>query len=271
MALDHSLERLVVIRARRETVFRYFTDSARFAAWWGPGSTVDARPGGAVRIRYPNAVEATGEVLEVAAPERFVFTYGYVDPSKGVPPGGSRVTITLETVPEGTRLKLLHDLADSKSRDAHRSGWPYQLAVFATVVAAEEHADLAGKADAWFRGWAEPDGEKRRTLLREAAAPSIEFRDPYGCVSGMDDLERHIVQVQTFMPGLTLQREGDPRQCQGTALVDWVMRSPDGVKRGRGTNVVDLAPDGRFARVVGLAARPERSEVDGGKPSADQV
>jgi hypothetical protein len=29
--LDHVLERTVVIRARRSTVFRNFTDSARFA------------------------------------------------------------------------------------------------------------------------------------------------------------------------------------------------------------------------------------------------
>ena len=261
MTLDHSLERVVIIRARRETVFRYFTDSARFAAWWGPGSLVDPKPGGAVRIRYPNAVEAAGEVLELKAPERFVFTYGYADPSKGVPPGGSRVTITLEAVSEGTRLRLVHDLSDAKSRDAHRVGWPYQLAVFATVVASEEHAGVAGRADAWFRAWAEPDAAKRRTFLEEAAAPAVEFRDPYGCVSGLDDLERHIVQLQTFMPGLTLHRDGVPRHCQGTAAVDWVMRSPDGVERGRGTNVVDLAPDGRFASVVGLPARAERGQV----------
>lgn len=259
MSLEHSPERVVIIRARRETVFRYFSDSARFAAWWGPGSSVDPRPGGAVRIRYPNAVEATGEVLELKPPERFVFTYGYADPSKGVPPGGSRVTITLEAVAEGTKLQLVHDLADAKSRDAHLAGWPYQLAVFATVVAAEEHANVAGKADTWFRAWAEPEPEKRRTLLSGAAAPAVDFRDPYGCVSGLEDLERHIVQVQTFMPGLTLHRDGVPRQCQGMALVDWVMRSPDGVERGRGTNVVELAPDGRFARVVGLPARAEGS------------
>ena len=48
------LERVVEISARRDTVFRYFTDSERCAAWWGSGSTIDARPGGSVRIRYPD-------------------------------------------------------------------------------------------------------------------------------------------------------------------------------------------------------------------------
>ena len=263
MTLEHSLERIVTIRARRETVFRYFTDPARFAAWWGAGSTIDPRPGGAVRIRYPNAVAASGEVIELKPPERIVFTYGYEDPSKPIRPGGSRVTITLAPVPEGTRLTLTHEFADSKTRDEHRQGWPYQLAVFATVVAAEEHAGVGGVADLWFRAWAERDPVRRRADLSAAASPDVEFRDAYGCVAGIDDLEQHIVQVQMFMPGLTLVRAGEPRQCQGTALVDWVVRGPDGSERGRGTNAVELAPDGRFARVVGLPARPEGAQVQG--------
>jgi hypothetical protein len=57
--LTQTLERSVLIHAERATVFRYFTDSARFARWWGEGSSIDARPGGAMRIRYPNGIEAS--------------------------------------------------------------------------------------------------------------------------------------------------------------------------------------------------------------------
>jgi hypothetical protein len=53
---------------------------------------------------------------------------------------------------------------------------------------------------------------------------------------------------------MRLERSGDVRQCQGTALADWVARAADGAARGRGTNVFELAPDGRIARVVGLWA-----------------
>src|SRR5262249_50376927 len=70
------LERTVVIGARPATVFRFFTDSERWASWWGAGSTIEARPGGRLFIRHPNGVESAGEVLEVAPPERIVFTYG---------------------------------------------------------------------------------------------------------------------------------------------------------------------------------------------------
>ena len=92
--LPHLLARSVLIRARRATVFAFFTDSARFAAWWGPGSTIDPRPGGAVRIRYPNAAEAGGEVVEIVPGERIVFTYGYPEAGKPVPVGGSRCQTT---------------------------------------------------------------------------------------------------------------------------------------------------------------------------------
>ena len=39
------LDRTVVIRARPETVFGFFTDSGRWAAWWGAGSTIDPQAG----------------------------------------------------------------------------------------------------------------------------------------------------------------------------------------------------------------------------------
>ena len=52
--LPHHLDRTVVIKATPETVFRFFTDSTRWASWWGAGSTIDANPGGKVYIRHPN-------------------------------------------------------------------------------------------------------------------------------------------------------------------------------------------------------------------------
>jgi hypothetical protein len=44
----------------------------------------------------------------------------------------------------------------------------------------------------------------------------------------------------------------DARLSQGTAIVPWVAKKSNGDPAGRGTNVFDLAPDGRIARVVGF-------------------
>ena len=251
--LDHRLERTVLIRARRETVFAFFTDSARFAAWWGAGSTVDGRPGGAIRIRYPNGATASGEVLEVRPPERVVFTYGYDDPAKPIPPGGSRVTVTLEETPDGTLLHLRHDVGDAATRDAHVPGWRYQLAVFANVAAREAHAGAPAAIDRFFAAWSEPDPGRRAAELAAIAVPEVAFRDAWSCTSGIEDLGAHLAAVQLHRPGARLARDGEVRQCQGTALAGWVARGADGSELGRGTNVFDLAPDGRIARVVGIA------------------
>src|ERR1700734_881352 len=109
--LPYDFHRTVLIKARPETVFRFFTDSARWAGWWGAGSTIDATPGGKMYIRHPNGVETLGEVLEVTPPERIVFTYGFAT-GKPIPPGGSQVTIRLDADEGGTRLHLVHEFAE---------------------------------------------------------------------------------------------------------------------------------------------------------------
>ena len=81
-AVTHRIDRQVVIQAAPAIVFGFLTESSRWAAWWGAGSEIDARPGGRMKIRYPDGTEATGEVIEFAAPDRIVFTYGY---SSGAP------------------------------------------------------------------------------------------------------------------------------------------------------------------------------------------
>jgi uncharacterized protein YndB with AHSA1/START domain len=249
--LEHSLERTIVICAPRAVVFHYFTDSERFASWWGAGSRIEARPGGGVFIRYPNGVTASGRVVELAEGESIVFTYGY-DSGRPIPPGSSRVTIHLEDHPRGTRLKLRHEFADSTVRDDHVAGWRYQLALFANVAGNEAQASLADMADRWFAAWRENDAAAREALLRACVTETVMFQDAYGCTSGLEDLDAHIAAAQVHMPGVAIRRDGIPRHCQGTALIDWVVTGADGAPRGRGTSIFTLTPDGRIAGVVGL-------------------
>jgi uncharacterized protein YndB with AHSA1/START domain len=251
MSLPHHLDRTVTIQATRETVFRFFTDDARWAAWWGAGSTIDPQPGGQVLIRYPNGIEASGEVLEVRPPERIVFTYGYAS-RQPIPPGSSRVTIRLEAFEGGTRLNLLHEFAEAAVRDEHVQGWRYQLSVFGNVVADEIHAGAAGLADAWFRAWSATATDERERILAVVAAPHVRFRDRFGLIDGVPDLISHVDAMQRFMPGVRLERRGEVRHCQGTALVDWVGVGGDGQERGSGTNVFIFGADGLIESVTGF-------------------
>jgi uncharacterized protein YndB with AHSA1/START domain len=127
----------------------------------GRGLSIDARAGGKVLIRYPNGVEALGEVLEILPMDRIVFTYGYTS-GKPIPPGGSTVTIRLEANETGTRVHLLHEFAEAAARDQHIQGWRFQLSVFANVVADEVFAHAAGVVDAWFDAWTVIDDQARQ-------------------------------------------------------------------------------------------------------------
>ena len=250
-AYEHQLDRAIRIAASPETVFRFFTDSDRWAKWWGAGSRIDARVGGDVLIRYPGGVEASGVVLEVAPPSRIVFTYGYAS-GKPIPPGSSEVVIELRASEEGTLLSLAHRFTEPGVRDQHVQGWRYQLSVFANVVADEVFASAEAVADAWFDAWAENDDARRAAAFSSLAAPAIVFRDRYSCLEGADEIALHAGAAQRFMPGIRLRRAGAVVQCQGSALVDWVAAAPDGAEKMRGTNVFLLGVDGRIVAVTGF-------------------
>jgi uncharacterized protein YndB with AHSA1/START domain len=249
--LIHGMQRTIVIAAKRSTVFRYFTDSKRFADWWGEGSSIEGYKGGAVQIRYPNGVLASGEILEIMPPERIVFTYGY-ESGKPIPPGSSRVTILLKDHSEGTELTLHHDFSDAAIRDSHIQGWRYQLALFSNVVSGDQHSNAQDLVDAFFELWNTKEAGLRSERMGKLLDPAIRFQDRYSCTSGMDDLTPHLAAIHQFMPGLTILRDGEVQQCQGTAIARWITKRTDGSEASKGLNVFHLTPDGKILRVIGF-------------------
>jgi len=252
MERPFKLDRDVTIQASPETVFRFFTDNERWSKWWGAGSTIDPRPGGAIYIRHPNGVENSGEVLEIAPPQSISFTFGYPS-GKPYPPEASYVTITLAPAGAATRLSLHHDLADEATRDAMVQGWRFQLSVFSNVVANEVHAGAEGAVDAWFSLWTITDDGERGALIEKLTAPGVTFRDRYSMLEGYEDLRTHIGAARRFMPGLTMQRRGATRHCQGTVLAEWAAVGADGAEKMSGTNVFVFGPDGKMQSVTGIA------------------
>ena len=251
IALAHRLDRTLVIQAQRETVFQFFTDTPQWAAWWGAGSTIDARPGGRMLIRHPNGVEVSGQVAEVEVPERIVFTYGYAS-GQPIPPDGSRVTIRLDRHPKGTLLQLTHEFADVQPRDEHVQGWRFQLSLFANLIANTVSTGATALVDQWFATWSESDTLARDRSLATIAAPDVRFGDRFSCLEGAAEVSAHLAAAQRFMPGMRLERRGEIRHCQWHVLADWVALGNDGQERGRGTNLFELNADGQIASVTGF-------------------
>ena len=251
ISLPYQLARVVTIAAAPETVFSFFTDSARWARWWGAGSTIEPRPGGRMLIRHANGIEVAGEVLSVEPPRTIVFTYGFVSGTP-IPVGGSRVTIELQPVESGTQLRLAHDFVEEIARDHHIQGWRYQLALFANAVTDVLHEGAGGVVDRWFAAWNDPDPIRRRETIESLVAPDVAFKDRFGLTGGVDELLGHIAAVHQFMPGLRLERQGEARHCQGLVLADWAALGQDGTTKARGTNAFGMAADGRIATVTGF-------------------
>jgi uncharacterized protein YndB with AHSA1/START domain len=251
--MNETIERSIVIKAQRATVWRFFCDVERFASWWGPGSHIEARIGGAVRICYPGGSTASGEVLAIDPPNSIVFSFGYDDPSKPLRPGGSQVHVSLHEHPLGTRLELRHQLPTRELADQHVPGWRYQLAIFAKLAHAQQHGEREQVVDAWFSAWNASDRSAREQALMRAVGDDVEFVDGFAHLRGREELLEHLAAIAVHMPGVLLSRSGALRYAQATALVDW-QAAREGTVLMAGTNVFELDADGRIARAVGISA-----------------
>ncbi|MDQ6885061.1 MAG: SRPBCC domain-containing protein [Candidatus Dormibacteraeota bacterium] len=128
------LELVEHVRAPREIVFSYLTDPARMAMWIGGPVTSQVRPKGRYRIQMRDGPTAAGEYTEIDPPRRLVFTWG-VEGDKSLPPGSTRVEISLTQVGETTTVRLRHfGLPDALAQSLHTEGWTARLAQLAGLT-----------------------------------------------------------------------------------------------------------------------------------------
>ena len=127
--MSEPLRHEVRIEAPPEIVHRYFTDPERLVQWWPSEAAIDARPHGALRLRFVRSdggVDvARGEFVELS-PQRIVFTWGF-DGDPDLPPGASRVEVTLEPDGAGTLVRLEHHGLPDTRRGQHDQGWAHFL------------------------------------------------------------------------------------------------------------------------------------------------
>lgn len=132
------IEQTLRIDARPETVWRYWTDPVRMAQWWGAAADLDPRPGGVYVVEMePGGPLMRGEYVELVPHERLVFSFGWdpTDTGPVVPPGSSRVEITLEPDGPGTVLTLRHTGLPAAAGEEHDRGWAHFLGRLAVVAA----------------------------------------------------------------------------------------------------------------------------------------
>lgn len=125
----------VRIEARPEIVFPYFTDPEKLLRWKGIEAELDPRPGGIYRVNINGRDTARGEFVEVSAPTRVVFTWGWEAEGSELPPGASTVEVTLRADGAGTVVTLRHSGLAASQQGEHAEGWNHFLSRLAIVAA----------------------------------------------------------------------------------------------------------------------------------------
>lgn len=120
-----TIRKEIYIEAPPEIVYPYFTQSDKLLSWLGVEATADPKPGGVYRVMViPSHVEV-GEYVELDPPNRVVYTYGHEnDPD--MPPGSTRVEVTLIREGMGTRVLVVHSLLPV-GREHYDIGWTHYL------------------------------------------------------------------------------------------------------------------------------------------------
>lgn len=139
-AETRSLKFVRTLRVSPGTLYYALTNASALEEWLCEDARIEPHEGGRFCLRWDNGYDLAGEYLTLV-PERSV-SLTWVGRDE---PGPTRVDISLEAVPDGTRVTLLHGgLGTGEAWDAaateFRSGWERGLENLASVL--EDGIDL---------------------------------------------------------------------------------------------------------------------------------
>ena len=105
---------------------------------------------------------------------------------------------------------------------------------------------------AYGEAWLAVDERDRARLLEVAWAPDAVYCDPLDRLEGREALGRHISATQTALAGGRIAVTSTPVRHHDSAFFRWTMTDASGATALTGFDVVQLADDGRIARLTGF-------------------
>jgi len=122
------LVREVMVDATPETIWPFLTEADKHVQWAGAEADIDPTPGGIYRVTLGGGQHpAVGEYVEVVPLERVVFTFGWEEEGKPIPPGSTTIEITLHREGDKTRVRLVHKGLPEDAVADHAGGWSHYL------------------------------------------------------------------------------------------------------------------------------------------------
>ncbi len=144
-SINTTLEIKRTFAAKRERVFRAWTDARELSRWFAPSADYSAvvpelelRVGGRYRVEMHhkggNVHSVSGAYTEIKPPERVAFTWQWDGDTN---PEASLVTVEFHDLGNSTEVAITHvRLPNLEERDKHAHGWNGCLERLATFVQA---------------------------------------------------------------------------------------------------------------------------------------
>ena len=108
------IEREVIVPAAPAEVWPALIDAEDLSAWFGADAEIEVHPGGRGVFRWPDGTERQAVVEDVEPERRLAFRWlPFARTAAGaiVPVPSTRVEITLEALPSGTRVRVVEQPA----------------------------------------------------------------------------------------------------------------------------------------------------------------
>jgi len=129
------LVREIMIDATPETIWPFLVDPAKHLEWLGTEADIDPRPGGVYRVNVQGLHQSAGEYLEVVPQQKVSFTFGWEEEGHPIPPGSSKIEITLHPEGSKTLVRLVHSGLPADAVSDHTNGWDHYLGRLAVAAA----------------------------------------------------------------------------------------------------------------------------------------
>ena len=106
--------------------------------------------------------------------------------------------------------------------------------------------------DDYFEMWRATDADTRRDLVERCFVADGRHVDPHADVTGHDDVAAMLAGVHEAYAGFAIERTSGIDRHGDQVRYSWRLDTADGATLVAGIDVVELAADGRMAKVIGF-------------------